>query len=48
MIPCGLDGVVMTSAHKETNKSYEMNLVKEQLTALVYRYLDCPSRGGES
>jgi lipoate-protein ligase B len=39
MVPCGLDGVVMTSAQKETGKAYEMNQVKEQLAALLQRHL---------
>ncbi len=39
MVPCGLDGVTMTSAQKETGRVYEMNQIKEQLTALLHRYL---------
>lgn len=39
MVPCGLDGVVMTSAQKETGKTYDMGQVKEQLAALLPRHL---------
>jgi lipoate-protein ligase B len=39
MVPCGLDGVVMTSAQKETGRTYEMDQIKEQLTALLQRHL---------
>jgi lipoate-protein ligase B len=39
MVPCGLDGVVMTSAQEETGRVYEMNQVKEQLTAFLQRHL---------
>jgi len=35
MVPCGLDGVVMTSAQKETGKTYDMEQVKGQLTGLL-------------
>jgi lipoate-protein ligase B len=44
MIPCGLDGVVMTSAHRETSKAYDMEQIKEQLAALLHRHLDRASR----
>ncbi len=43
MVPCGLDGVQMTSAQKETGRVYEMKQIKEQLAALLHRYL-----GGEA
>jgi len=39
MVPCGLDGVVMTSAQKETGRTYDMGQVKEQLTALLHEYV---------
>jgi lipoate-protein ligase B len=39
MVPCGLDGVVMTSAQKETGRTYDMGQVKEQLAGLLHRYL---------
>lgn len=48
MIPCGLDGVVMTSAQKETGRVYEMRQVKEQLTALLRRHLGRIPRSDES
>jgi lipoyl(octanoyl) transferase len=38
MVPCGLDGVVMTSAQKETGRIYDMQHVKEQLTAALHRH----------
>jgi lipoate-protein ligase B len=44
MVPCGLDGVVMTSAQKETGRVYDMEQVKEQLAALLHRHLDRASR----
>lgn len=46
MVPCGLDGVVMTSARNETGRPYDMERVKEQLIALLHRYLDRASRPG--
>lgn len=39
MVPCGLDGVAMTSAQKETGRTYDMNKIKEQLAALLHRHL---------
>lgn len=39
MVPCGLDGVAMTSARKETGRSYDMAQVKAQLTALLQHYM---------
>jgi lipoate-protein ligase B len=39
MIPCGLDGVMMTSAQKETGKTYDMGQTKERLGALLHRHL---------
>jgi lipoate-protein ligase B len=34
-IPCGLDGVDMTSAARETGKVFDMNAVKQTLTTLI-------------
>jgi lipoate-protein ligase B len=48
MVPCGLDGVVMTSAQKETGRVYEMNQIKEQLAALLHRHLGRAARSHES
>ncbi len=48
MVPCGLDGVVMTSAQKETGRVYEMNQVKGQLAALLRRHLGRVPRSDES
>ncbi|MEN6335137.1 MAG: lipoyl(octanoyl) transferase LipB [Phycisphaerales bacterium] len=48
MVPCGLDGVVMTSAQKETGRVYEMRQVKEQLAALLRRHLERVPRSDES
>jgi len=46
MVPCGLDGVVMTSAHKETGRTYDMGQIKKQLAALLHRHLGrAPWRG---
>jgi lipoate-protein ligase B len=39
MVPCGLDGVTMTSARKETGKCWDMASVKEQLAVLLQRHL---------
>lgn len=39
MVPCGLDGVTMTSARKETGRTYDMNEIKGQLAVLVRRHL---------
>lgn len=38
MIPCGLDGVAMTSVEKETGEPQNMKKTKKQLTALLRRY----------
>jgi lipoate-protein ligase B len=40
MVPCGLEGVTMTSVEKETGKPQDMKRIKAQLTALLRRYLD--------
>ena len=39
VVPCGLDGVVMTSAQRETDRMYDMQQVKELLAALLRRHL---------
>lgn len=44
MVPCGLDGVLMTSAQKETGNTYDLGRLKEQLAALLTRHL---GSGGE-
>jgi lipoate-protein ligase B len=38
MVPCGLEGVEMTSVQKETGKTHDMRQIKEQLTGLLGRY----------
>ena len=40
MIPCGLDGVEMTSVEKETGKAQDMKIIKTQLVALLRRHFD--------
>lgn len=44
VIPCGLDGVEMTSARKETGKTYDMGRIKSQLADLLVPYLGGPQR----
>ena len=39
MVPCGLDGVVMTSAQKETGRTYDMGRVRTELAELLARHL---------
>jgi lipoate-protein ligase B len=39
MVPCGLDGVIMTSAQKETGKTYDMQEIKERVVGLLRRYV---------
>lgn len=39
MVPCGLDGVQMTSVHVETNKTHDMKQVKAQLAELLVVHL---------
>jgi lipoic acid synthetase len=39
MIPCGLEGVEMTSARNETGRTYDMSRIKSQLADLLVRYL---------
>jgi lipoate-protein ligase B len=38
MIPCGLDGVTMTSARKETGRRHDMRQVKRSLVSLLARH----------
>lgn len=38
MVPCGLDGVEMTSVKKETGRLQDMKVIKTQLTALLRRH----------
>jgi lipoyl(octanoyl) transferase len=40
MIPCGLDGVQMTSVQKETGEAHDMEPVKARLAALLLRHFD--------
>jgi lipoate-protein ligase B len=42
MVPCGLDGVEMTSVQKETGKTWEMPQVKARLADLLVRYWGAP------
>ena len=39
LVPCGLDGVEMTSALKETGRTVPMDDIKQRLKGLVDRYL---------
>jgi len=39
MVPCGLDGVQMTSVLTETNEAQDMKQVKDQLADLLVRHL---------
>jgi lipoate-protein ligase B len=43
MIPCGLDGVQMTSAQKETGKTYDMEQIKTRLGELLVHGVRHPS-----
>jgi lipoyl(octanoyl) transferase len=43
MVPCGLDGVTMTSLQRETDVAHDMAGVKAQLTALLRRHLGGPA-----
>lgn len=38
IVPCGLDGVEITSVRKETGTQYSMNSVKEKLSQLLIRH----------
>jgi lipoyl(octanoyl) transferase len=42
MVPCGLDGVEMTSVRKETGQTYDMGQVKALLAGLLTRYFGGP------
>jgi lipoate-protein ligase B len=42
MVPCGLDGVEMTSVQKETGQTHDMGQVKALLAALLTRYFGAP------
>jgi lipoate-protein ligase B len=42
MIPCGLEGVEMTSVEKETGRPCDMDPIKTHLTQLVRQYLGGP------
>lgn len=44
MIPCGLDGVIMTSAMKETGEAHDLKQIKKQLTALLTTHFDARVR----
>ncbi len=39
MIPCGLDGVEMTSARKETGRTHDMKQIKSHLTDLLVHHV---------
>ena len=39
MIPCGLDGVEMTSAHKETGRTHDMKKIKSHLADLLVHHV---------
>ena len=39
MVPCGLDGVQMTSVQKEAGRTYDMAQIKEDLAAALRQYL---------
>jgi lipoic acid synthetase len=38
MVPCGLDGVQMTSVQRETGKNHDMTAIKTQLSGLLVRH----------
>jgi lipoate-protein ligase B len=38
MVPCGLDGVQMTSVQRETGQMHDMEQIKAQLSGLLVRY----------
>ena len=40
MVPCGLDGVEMTSVQKETGRTHDMQQIKSQLSNLLIRWFD--------
>jgi lipoate-protein ligase B len=39
IVPCGLDGVMMTSAQKEAGRTWDMARIKEQLASLLQHHL---------
>jgi lipoic acid synthetase len=48
LIPCGLDGVEMTSVLNETGKKYSMNEVKSRLSQLLVRHFKSEIRNPKS
>lgn len=44
MIPCGLEGVTMTSASEETGQTYDMAHVKDRLAEVLRHHFDGPQR----
>jgi len=40
MVPCGLDGVEMTSVRKETGQTFHIARIKERLATLLARHFD--------
>jgi len=45
IVPCGLDGVVITSVQKETGKPADMDAVKDKLKGLCLQTFVSPFRG---
>ena len=45
IVPCGLDGVVITSVQRETGKPVDMSVVKNKLVELCKRTYMSPLRG---
>jgi lipoic acid synthetase len=43
VVPCGLDGVQMTSVQKETGQMHDMKQIKTELGKLLIRHVDCAS-----
>jgi lipoate-protein ligase B len=39
MVPCGLDGVRMTSVQKETGKTHDMERIRTRLSELLVQYM---------
>jgi lipoate-protein ligase B len=48
MVPCGLDGVQMTSVQKETGKVHDMEQIKADVSNLLARYVGRASSHGTS
>ncbi|MHC4456973.1 MAG: lipoyl(octanoyl) transferase LipB [Planctomycetota bacterium] len=44
LIPCGLDGVKMTSVLKETGKHHRMNLIKKKLSQLLINHFSISNK----